>query len=73
MNPCALHIAHVAMLRPARVGASRCAYFEARCSCGWIGAARATMTRAYRDLDQHEIDHPIHSHVNTKTLSEGAN
>lgn len=58
------HIAHVAMV--ARSG------FAARCSCTWSGRTRRTLKAAYLDLDNHELDHPIRSHVNTTKLSEGA-
>lgn len=62
------HIANVTLMR---AGTSRGAYYEARCSCGWIGPGRITMRRSYADLDQHEAKHPLNSH-DTSTLSEGA-
>lgn len=62
------HIAHVQLQR---AGRTRGQYYEAQCSCGWIGPAHLTMRRAYDDLDKHESEHPIESHINSK-LSEGA-
>jgi hypothetical protein len=44
--------------------------YVARCCCGWIGAARQTMRRAYTELDTHLTKHPVA--IDPTTLSEGA-
>lgn len=53
------HLAYVAIVdRP-----HRCVGFQATCACGWHGPTRDTDRRAWGDVDTHETDHPMSTHI----------